>query len=563
MINAIPLAGEELKFLTISIQQELGLIKFRTAIDKRKTIGQSIHLLEVLHELGYLSFQAQVKLIYGLFSEYVEDLIVGNVSTVSIKSVDGAVRFFFQDDEVVPCFCPSMREHKKQMLLSYDDYLYIEKQSKNGAGEEKKISFSTFVFENIVHDAAIQGASDIHMIPKEDYYRVFFRMSGDLVEQEKYLMSVEDGFEFTKMMKLEATKFMKGSFNADKHTAPQEARIEYDGVDVRLQFIPDGTLGNKLTSIARVIRKTKVQKADLLSKGFYPNIIASIKDAGKRAGGLIVISGVTGSGKSTLLADILSDIDERKRIYTIEDPIEYILPGKNITQHQLYIPPSGEDGMGYSEFTKAAKRADPDVVSIGEMRNDPTLVKAIFEMANAGQLIYTTVHIRSAFELYHAFDKVFEIKYESIVPLVFMSINMKLSKRLCDKCKVPDKNNENAKAINAALKKLPFLYKTKAEEFVTEQDQHKTFLKAPAPKIGEAVCPHCGGKGYDGRVPMYEYFEPDVQMIEWILRETPTRYEIEQRASLKKLGQNRLSTFIARLIDGQIDTSPEIFNTIL
>jgi type IV pilus assembly protein PilB len=552
--------------------EKIGKEKISLAHEKKQALNAK-HLFEVLDHLGYMKYSDARDLVFNLFRDELPLLESTRASQIRFIN-DSQEKYFLCDNQIThPCFIPVNDASIHQSLLSYDDFNFIISQYTNEDTRERKNVFTNFTFENVVNDAVLQGASDIHIAPKEDFYRIFFRLSGDLVEQEKYMLDIDKGSDFVYSIKLEASRSSKGAFNLDKNTAPQDGRVVYDGVDARLIFIPDGVLGKRTTVTARVIVKVTVDKPDLSKKGFGANIRKSIIDTTKRSGGLVLISGITGSGKSMLTAEILAGIEKSRRIYTIEDPIEYVLSGKNITQHQLYLPPSGEDAMGYSEFTKALKRADADIVSIGEMRNDSSLVQAIFEMANAGQLIFTTVHIRSAFEIYHALDHVFKLDFKSVVPIVFLSINAKLSKKLCENCKVVDHNNINADRLQKILPKLPYERKIVAEEFIKQSKTIKTFLRGGEelkngfPMLdhdGKTIpCSKCNGSGYSGRTPLYEFFEPDVEMIEYILKYQPTRFQIEDRACQKKLGQNRLETFIEKMVAGLIDTSPEIIKTIL
>ncbi|MDD5211414.1 MAG: ATPase, T2SS/T4P/T4SS family, partial [Sulfuricurvum sp.] len=446
-------------------------------------------------------------------------------------------------------------------ILSYDDYSIMDERVSHSvlSGSDKEKITVDFTFENMARDAANQGASDIHIIPKEKFYYVFFRKNGDLIEQEKYLLDIERGFDFVTLIKLDASATSKGGFKADKHIAPQDARVVYGDIDLRLVFIPDGLNGQRMAVIARVIKKTIIRDPDLKAKGFHDPIITAINRTSRLEGGFIILSGITGSGKSTLLADILATIDKRRRVLTIEDPIEYVLSGKNITQHQLYIPPDEEDKdrMGYLEFTKAAKRADPNVLSIGEMRKNPDLIDAVSEMVYAGQLVYTTIHIQSCFKVVHAMEHVFKMNRESVVPSIFLSINMKLTKRLCDHCKNEDTEKNNISRLNELKPKFRYESKESLDEFLSSKDSYVTYLHNPE------GCPKCGYTGYSGRVPMYEYFEPSVELIDFILKSNPTNYDIEKYVCSRNLGQNRLDTYIQRLIDGEVDTSQVILDSIL
>lgn len=562
-----------------AIHKAIGDDKLKVAYDKKKAL-QSAHLLETLDNLGYMSFANAQSMIYDMFRDGLPLLRIARASAIQYHDDVNGGYFAYNGERTNICFIPLSSPIINQTLLSYDDYIFVKKNANAlDASKEGSTTFANFTFEDVVNAAVAKGASDIHIIPKEEFYHISFKINGDLVEQEVFLLDIPSGKDFVYKIKLDVSQYMKGSFNLDKNTSPQDGRVVYNDVEARLIFIPDGVLGDRMTVTARVIKRIVIRKTDLSRKGFSESFCRSIDDQSKREGGMILVSGITSSGKSTLVVEILGGIDQTRRIYTIENPIEYVLVGKNITQHQIFIPPKVDgntpvDGMGYKEFTAAIKRGDANVVFVGEMRNDKTLVKSLFEMANAGQLIFTTAHFRSAFEVYHSLEQVFEMQFKSVVPLIFMSINTKLVKCLCDECKVIDTNCINADRLSIALPKLPYEYKASADHFIKHCKGFTTYLRGgekldankrpERDENGKTIpCPKCQGAGYEGRVPLYEYFEPDVEMIEYILKQAPSRFEIEARACQKRLGQNRLDVYVEKLKLGLIDTSPEILKAIL
>lgn len=540
-------------------QHKLTAEQYKDAYKKREALKNtnSQHLIQFMYELGYVKYDQFAEFVVEIFKDQL-DISRGHSSHLVSRKDDEQIRYFNGDAEVSPCFYPVLTEMRPQVVLTYDDYvIMLQTESTDKATEQKSGHKDVnFTFEVMARDAANQGASDIHIVPKEHYYYVFFRKNGDLIEQSKYMLDIESGWELVTQIKLDAAKLSKGNFKADKHLSPQDARVVYGDIDLRLAFIPDGVGGHRMSVVARVIKKTVMTKPDLLARGFHLKMVQAVLRSSQLDGGLITISGITGSGKTTFLGEVLALIDTRRRILTIEDPVEVIQSNKNITQHQIFIPPDeDEDRMGYSEFAKIAKRSDPNVVSIGEMRKDPELSDMVFEMAYAGQLVYTTIHIRSCFEVFHALQHVFMLDLESVVPLVFLSVNMKLTKKLCD-CKHEDKDGHNRTRIEGMMEKFKYEHKVSAQEFLKNKEI-KTFIRNPQ------GCQKCNFTGYSGRIPMYEYFEPNIDLVEYILKDKPTKYQIEKFVCSRNLGQNRLETFIQRMIDGEVDTSPEIFNAIL
>lgn len=556
-------AGKEWQYIINMMvhQRKLTPDQFRDANKKRAALKNTNnqHLIQFMYELGYVKYDHFADFVVEIFKEKL-DVSRGHSTHLTARKDEEQVRYFHGDVEVSPCFFPVLTELRPQIVLTYDDYIVMRDRESSEITAEQKSSGhkdTNFSFEQMARDAANQGASDIHIVPKEHYYYVFFRKNGDLVEQSTYMLDIESGWDLIGMIKTDAAKFSKGTFKQDKHLSPQDARLVYGDIDLRLAFIPDGVGGHRMSVVARVIKKTVMTKPDLLARGFHSKMVEAVLRTSQLEGGLIVVSGITGSGKTTFLGEVLASIDTRRRILTIEDPVEVLQSNKNITQHQIFIPPDkDEDRMGYSEFAKIAKRSDPNVVSIGEMRKDPELSDMVFEMAYAGQLVYTTIHIRSCFEVFHALQHVFGLDRESVVPLVYLSVNMKLTKKLCKECREADTEGQNRTRVEGMMEKFKYEYKVSAQEFVKNKEL-KTFVRNPK------GCSKCNYTGYSGRIPMYEYFEPSIDLVEYILKDKPTKYQIEKYVCTRNLGQNRLSTFIQRLIDGEVDTSPEIFNAIL
>lgn len=560
--------GDEWAYVGQYIAKIIGNEKYITALSRKKLLASStntIHLATVLHEQNFFTYHNLRDLILNIF-EPALSLTKASVQDIVIDNSHGGSKYYLRDGkEVFPCWLPNASEiNSHQAIMMFQDYEALSGMSETSTASK---TGGVAVFKDIVNDAYKRGASDIHLVPKEQYAHVFFRIDGDLIKQSQYIMTAEQGYALAESIAIEANDFSKGKFSSDNLNFDQEGRIEYadmgvSGVDVRLEFIPDGAMKKRLSVVARVIHRKRIEKADFEKSGYHKHVVKHIQETSMLSDGLILISGITGSGKSTLNADTMTIIDQNKRIYTIEDPIEYFLANDNITQHQIYIPPKKEGEtthrkMGFAEYVFALKRGDPNVVNIGEMRKDKDLIDAIFEMSNAGQLVYTTAHINSAFGTYHSLEEVYKIPRESSVRVLLFTMNLKLTKKLCNNCKVEDTEHLNAARLEAIKDRIPCAYKVPLTSFLENKREYKTYLKGSG-------CHMCGKTGYSGRVPMYEYLRPDVDLIEWINERKPTRYMIEDRACRdQEIGQNRLTTFIQRLKDGEIDTSDQILQSIL
>jgi type II secretory ATPase GspE/PulE/Tfp pilus assembly ATPase PilB-like protein len=378
-------------------------------------------------------------------------------------------------------------------------------------------------------------------------------------------MNESTGKQLIRIIKNQAAKQTKGKFSADRAYKPQDAKIVYEKlgphrVDVRLSFVPSGLLDDNESVVARILVSKTIEAANIVSLGYDKAFAETMNNIAWTKGGLVVISGITGSGKSTLLANIIAGIDASKKIVTAEDPIEYRISRPNIEQHQIYEPPveneaeRAEKTMGFRELAKAFKRGDPDIVVIGETRKDPSLLEALFEMAEAGQLVFTTIHIVSAFALYRALGEVFGLDQAVTAPVVKTSVNQALTKKLCPHCKVPDVAGKNKKWVEEILPDVRYGVVDFAKEFLDSNTP--TYVK------GEG-CAHCSGTGLLGRTPIYEYFVPDAKLKDEIASERLSPFQIENRVYEMGRGRNKFDVFIEKLKNGEIDADPKFARAIL
>jgi len=559
--------GNEWIRVVNAIRKKIGEKEFTDALQKREQLNQ--HLLKVLNLQNQLSYEESKKLIYDLFKDEVP-LQFGNIQSIIVKEKqEGGYAFYIEEDgkqkEIFPVWIPNTAvKNVTQYLISIDEYEQLQNmlrgEQEDDEESDKKLNFT---FYDIVKDAYNQKASDIHISYSNDgTYRVGFRIDGILIEQNKYIMQERDGLTLIRSIKNEATKYTKGRFNADKSFIPQDARIVYDniggfGLDLRLVFIPNGTLEKEM-AVARLLERKVLKEPDFKKMGYFDDIVDILDEVSLMANGLVIVSGQTGSGKSTLLNNIITGIPITRKVNTAEDPIEYLIMKPNVVQHQVYIPPANDDDrankiMGFKELAKAFKRADPDVVLIGETRKDPELIETLIEMSEAGQLVFTTVHIASAFGIYTALENAFGMEKDVSIPIIKLSVNQSLSRKLCPYCKKRDKENTNRKKLSEIKSRIRFIHKKKLEEFLDSETE--TYVSGGG-------CEHCHN-GYIGRVPVYEYLYPTVEFREWLSEKNRTPIAIEKKACEEGLGKNKLTTFIENMESGLVDTNPENINKIL
>lgn len=544
------------------------------AIIQRDTIKNK-HIYDVFSARNVISYRDIHGVIKKLTSKYHNDgriyyadsetgvIIHDGKAFVKNKNTDN------KEIEVELTFMPLVRNLKNSDKLPY---LLLPKNEYHSAISRlaRGTSFTTeggnsFSFMDVISEAVDRDISDVHITFSKLYYHISFRVDGDLINEPKYLLGREVGKTFLKKIKQEASKYTKGSFNADEHDLPQGARIEYPslGVSTRLQFTPKGVLDGSNSLTTRVLKEQTIDKESFSFKnmGYDDQFVNLMEASSHLSSGLILVAGVTGSGKSTLLSHFAVSLPNTKRIMTFEDPIEYIMEGFHITQHQVYDADDDKISVTFFHYVKSSKRSDPDVIYIGEVRKDKDgdLVEALVESAKAGQLVLSTVHINSAFDVHKTLSTVFGVDKTVVADLLLLVINQVLVKKLCDGCKIPDNEELNKKSLANAKEQglIRYSYLDDLDEFL--DNSHPTFLR------NKEGCPLCRN-GIQGRKPIYEFVKPDVNFVRWLGKGNLERFEIEQEACSGKgkyLGKNKLTSYIQSVVSGECDAHHDVMDKIL
>ncbi len=525
---------------------EVGEGPYESAAIKKDFLGDE-HIIKTMKLLGIMSYQDTFRVLREIVLDLkMESKIVVDYNEDSISVHDGQVYLRTHDQstvKVVPVYYPQSTTDL-QILLPYDEYDLFSKKAVIKKDTEKEDNTITFI--EVVQKAVMAGASDIHIKPGAEHYWIFFRIDGLLIEQSDLVMTAEQGEDLTQRIKIEAADFTKGDFSPDETKVAQAAKIDYPkmGVSVRLQFVPDGYTLRHLEVTARIITEGKEISNNvthnLRDLGFMEEDIHLIESVIHRRSGLIILSGITNSGKSTTIWAILPTLESTKLIATVEDPIERVINRRNIIQHQIFEPEDKSLTMGYEQYIKAFKRSDYDVVFIGEWRQSQGLTESIIEQANAGQLLYTTLHIRSSFELYSALHEMFGVEKSASSRLVLLSLNQHLLQKLCSKCK---------KETEVFFTENDIKYLTS----LSDDDKYALLnYRAKGYERKEEGCRHCHYTGYQGRVVVYDYFLPSNELItQGIAHDTPS--DIKKKVLKLGLGRNKLSVFLERLREGVVE----------
>ena len=512
------------------------------------------------------------KYLYQIFRDIADELKIPNVifspkaGEIDVRYVDGKVKFFLDGMEVVPVYSlvtlPSevLKGKKTAVLLPIDQWKILQTEARVKQESSGKEIPS---FKDILKRALQMKASDIHIIPKERGFFVFFRINKQLVEVPEFFMSRETWDSFARLLFNEVAEHTVGNFRTDDFRVVNEGRIDYSDlrVTVRFEYIPDGYSLKYGEIVCRILKREGISgreslKERLIPLGYEEKDVEVLEKLTLLEGGLIVISGKTNSGKSTLTANILASIPKHKKVETIEDPIEYIQDNPNVVQHQVYLPPEEKEQLGPLEYVKAFKRADSDVVLVGEWRNYPGLTEAMVEQAQAGQLIFTTLHITSAYEIYEALYNIFKVPYEISAGLILFSFNQSLVPRLCPHCSLP---------VEISFTEEELLMSRQ----LTRKDRENLLSMAEfeGRKRNPKGCKHCSGTGIKGLVPIYEFFVPNEDIRNEVIKQksflSPLMLkELVEEIGLRKKGlaKFKVDTYLKAVRAGLIEK--EILFTI-
>lgn len=329
--------------------------------------------------------------------------------------------------------------------------------------------------DRILMQALQLGASDIHVEPQQAGLQLRFRQDGVLQTSIEPLPS--------RLVPAVTSRF---KIMADLDIA--ERRVAQDGrirrrfqnrtVDFRVNCLPS-RFGEKI--VLRLLDSSATQLGlDKLITS--ETTLDTVRSLGSKPFGMILVTGPTGSGKSTTLYSLLAERnDPGINISTVEDPIEYTLPG--ITQCQV----NREKGFDFSQALRAFMRQDPDVLLVGETRDLETAKTAI-EAALTGHLVLTTLHCNDAPSAIARLDEMGVEPFMVSASLIGI-VSQRLLRRVCPECRIP--------------------YHPKAEELgrfglMTSNEEDVTFFKANHREGHSDACPTCQGSGYKGRVGVYE-----------------------------------------------------------
>ncbi len=322
----------------------------------------------------------------------------------------------------------------------------------------------------MIAEAINRGASDIHVDPRENEVLIRYRIDGVCQEIKRVPKNIHQGI-------VSRIKIIS-DLNIAEHRVPQDGHFGMmqngKAIDFRVAVLPT-VYGEKV--VMRILDKSSILLR-LEDLGFLPGPLEKFRKAFTQPHGALLVTGPTGSGKSTSLYATLNVLNTaEKNITTVEDPVEYRLPGIN----QVQVNPKA--GLTFANALRNILRTSPDILMVGEIRDRETAKTAI-EAALTGHLVLSTLHTNDAPS---ALPRLIEMGVESF--LVSSAVNcvmaQRLVRKLCPNCKVPyEPDPEVLATLNFPL---------------DGEDGDLILYKA-----NENGCAKCGGTGYKGRVGLYE-----------------------------------------------------------
>lgn len=389
------------------------------------------------------------------------------------KQIRAAIDRLYGSDEIdiSNIFADFDLEDLEELSDNQDEEIYEEDQIREMVDEAPIIKLANY----IISKAYQKGASDIHIEPEEDKIRVRFRIDGVLKKE----MTAPKSSHRALVSRIKII----ANLDITEHRVPQDGRIKMifkgEKLDMRVSTLP--TIRGEKVVIRLLAQNTSLLDLDNLGLSEYNR--EKFGKLIKKPNGVLLLTGPTGSGKSTTLFAALNDLNSSQiNMLTIEDPVEYQIPGINQVQAQP------KAGLTFAKTLRSILRQDPDIIMIGEMRDQETAEIAV-RSALTGHLVFSTLHTNDAV------SSITRLTDMGLAPyLVAASLNgvvaQRLVRKLCPHCK------EKRKLTKTDLKYL-----------------NQPELKEAYFAVG---CEKCNNSGYNGRLAIQEIFEIDNQVKEMI-----------------------------------------------
>ncbi len=369
------------------------------------------------------------------------------------------------------------------------------------AVELKRTYRITRILEIILAGGLSTGASDIHFEPEEKEVRLRYRLDGVLVD----VLNFDHETYRLALSRLKLLSGLKLNVAGEAQDGRFSIKIQGQEIELRTSILP----GNYAETLVLRILNPKSIGVPLEDLGFGEKLLARLYKEIDKPNGMILTTGPTGSGKTTTLYAFLRKINSPEtKIITIEDPIEYHLQG--LVQTQV-----DKKNYTFANGLRSALRQDPDIIMVGEIR-DGEVAETAINAALTGHLVFSTLHTNDAAG---SFPRLIDLGIDEKVlsSAINAALAQRLVRKLCEKCRVegiptPEEQAEIDRYVGSIVDKALVPPETK-----------KVW------RAKEGGCPECHGRGYKGRMGIYEcvFMDPT---IETILRTKPGEREIAAAA---------------------------------
>ncbi len=319
----------------------------------------------------------------------------------------------------------------------------------------------------VLQQAIERRASDVHLMSEKRSHSIALRRNGTL--QFAGAVPAELGRAMIVYIKANA------GMDITEHRRPLDGRwlVDDGRVDVRINILP--TMHGE--DICMRIWSRTYEQLNLAKIGFFPSDLASMEQLLNAPSGLILVTGPTGTGKTTTLYACLQQLNRGlRKINTLEDPVEYLLPG--IRQSQV----NAKIGVDFPELLRSVLRQAPDVIMVGEIR-DPQTAQIAVRAANSGHLVFATIHSQVAAAAIRNL-LFFDVSPHFLADCLLAVVSQRLYRRLCPECRAEYRVDEGS-----------HMYE-EVDELLGPGQQNRFF--------GAHGCDACFGEGYDARGALIE-----------------------------------------------------------
>jgi len=343
----------------------------------------------------------------------------------------------------------------------------------------------------LILQAIRSRASDIHITPQKDKLYIRYRVDGVLMDKTTLSMQIHDA--------LVSRLKIISSMNIAERRRPQDGQytVSVDGNNIDIRVACASTVYGEM-AVLRILRKS-ASLLELTDLGFFPDILKRYQQLLKLPFGMILLGGPTGSGKTTTLYASLNQLNSKERnIMTIEDPVEYHLPG--INQFQVNLKAE----VSFANSLRAFMRLDPDIILVGEIRDTET-VKIAIQAALTGHLVFSSVHANDAVGILFRLQDLGAESY-LICSSLAGTVAQRIVRRICSHCREE--------------------YEPPPEELAAYREEMD---ELPDKFYRGAGCNLCGGTGFMGQCGVYELMTLS-EKVKHLFLENATAVEIHKQA---------------------------------